>query len=133
EGLLLAWLDHRPDDARVRLYYADAAIKDGEFRRAAEQYEIERRKQPGNLGVMHNLAWCYERLGEFAKGLEIAEAAYKLNSDGVVVLDDLARLLLKSDRDAPRAVKLLEKALTLAPESQSVRYHLAEAYLKVGE
>jgi putative PEP-CTERM system TPR-repeat lipoprotein len=132
-ALLQDWLGRRPDDSRIRLYYADASIKEGNYALAAEHYEIERRKQPENLGLLHNLLWCYEQLGQYPRALEIAEIAYKVDSNRVVVLDDLARLLLKSDADADRATVLLEKALTLAPESQSVRYHLSQAYLKKGD
>ncbi|MGQ0652142.1 MAG: XrtA/PEP-CTERM system TPR-repeat protein PrsT [Betaproteobacteria bacterium] len=133
EALLVDWLKQRPDSSQIRLYYADAAIKAGNYRLAAEQYEIERTKQPGHGALLHNLVWCYEQLRDYARALEVAELAYSKDSTRVVALDDLARILLKMQRDVPRAVVLLEKALTIAPDSQSVRYHLAQAHLQSGD
>ena len=133
DALLVDWLKQRPDDTQVRFYYADAAIKSGDYKLAIEQYQIEQRRQPQNLALLHNIAWCYEQLKDIPKALEIAESAYKVNSDNPVVLNDLARLLLESNGDAARAIKLLEKALVIAPASQSIRYYLAKAYLKNDE
>ena len=133
EALLAEWLRQRPESSQIRLYSADAAIKAGNYRMAAEHYEIERKRQPKHLGLLHNLVWCYEQLRDYPRALAVAESAYALDSSRVAALDDLARVLIATGKELPRAITLLEKALTISPESQTVRYHLAKAYLASGD
>lgn len=132
DGLLANWINDHPDDIQVRLYYADAAIKESNYRLAIEQYRYVLQKQPQNLAVFHNLMWCYQQQNDKAKALEVAEQAYKINPDAPTGMVDLAGLLLdKGDND--RAVKLLERARDVAPSVPDTRYFLAKAYVKTGD
>jgi len=135
DHLLADWLDAHPDDVQIRLYYADAAIKQGDYSLAIGQYRSILEKQPENLEVMHNLVWCYQQQHDEAKALEVAEQAYKVKPDARVGLVDLAGLLLdqaqKSDRK--RAVILLEKARDVAPSVLETHYFLAKAYVETGD
>lgn len=135
DGLLANWLKAHPDDIQIRLYYADAAIKNDNYALAIDQYRHVLQKQPQNLGVMHNLVWCYQQQHDTAKALQAAEQAYKANPDAPVGMVDLAGLLLEQGQEAEsdRAVKLLEKARDLAPSVSETRYILAKAYVKTGD
>ena len=132
DALAEEWLRKKPDDLQVRYFVADAAIKNDNLRAAAEQYQYALQKEPNKPPLLHNLIWVYERLGD-PRALEAAESAYKIAPDNPGVLDDLGRLLAEKGEDTDRAIKLLDKARTLVPESQVVRYHLAKAYVKNGE
>ena len=130
DALAATWLQKNPNDIQVRYAVADAAIRNQNFRLAAEHYQQALRIEPAKLSLLHNLGWVYERLGD-ARALEVAESAYKVAPNDPGVLHNLGRLLVESGK-AGRAVEILEQARLLAPESQLVRYQLARAYVKSG-
>jgi putative PEP-CTERM system TPR-repeat lipoprotein len=134
DGLLANWLKEHPDDSQIRLFYADAAIKQRQYALAIDQYRQVLQQQPDNLNVMHNMVWCFQQQHDIAKALQVAEQAYKTKPDAPVAMVDLASVLLEGqDTDAGRAVKLLEKARDLAPTAPETRYLLAKAYVKTGD
>lgn len=130
EALTTEWLKKNPDDVQVRYLVADTAIRNQNFRLAAEQYEYVLKIEGTKLPLLHNLGMVYERMND-PRALELAETAYKIAPEQPGVLFNLGRLVLQKG-DAERAVKLLEKARTMSPDSQLVRYDLAKAYIKVG-
>ena len=131
EARLLSWLKFAPEDGNVRLYYADAALKAGNYRGAIEQYEWLQQKQPENIVVLNNLAWAYQHVKD-KRALEVAERAYKLKPDNPAVADTLGWILVEQG-SATRAVELLQKAVAAAPKAPSIRYHLAQALMKAGQ
>lgn len=135
DGLLVAWLKDHPDDWQIRLYYADAAIKEDRIPLAIEQYQVVLQKHPKNLEVMHNLQWSYQQQHNTPKALQIARKAYEVNPNAIIGLVDLANLLLERGEgsDGDRAVRLLEKARDLAPTKPEPRFYLAKAYVKTGD
>ena len=130
DALTADWLQKYPDDLQVRYVVANTAIQNQNFRLAAEQYEYALQKERDKLPLLHNLGWVYERMND-PRALEMAEAAYKIAPDRPGVVFNLGRLVLKKG-DADRAVKLLEKARLLSPDSHLVRYDLAKAYVTTG-
>ncbi len=131
EARLVNWLKIAPDDAAVRVYYADDSLKSGKYRNAIEQYEWLLQKQPDSIVVLNNLAWAYQQVKD-KRALETAERAYKLNPDNPAVADTLGWILVEQG-SATRAVELLQKAVAAAPKAPSIRYHLAQAWLKAGK
>ncbi len=49
------------DDVIARTYVAETSLKDGQWKRAIEQYQWLRQKQPENVVVLNNLAWAYQQ------------------------------------------------------------------------
>jgi predicted Zn-dependent protease len=81
--------------------------------------------------VLNNLAWAYQQVKD-KRALETAERAYKLNPDNAAVADTLGWILVEQG-SATRAVELLQKAVAAAPKAPTIRYHLAQAWLKAGK
>ena len=131
EARLGDWLKAAPDDMAVRLYAADASLKAGKYRSAIEQYEWLQQKQPDNLIVLNNLAWAYQQVQD-KRALETAERAYKLKPDNPAVADTLGWILVEQG-NSKRGVELLQKAVAAAPKALSIRYHLAQGWLKAGD
>lgn len=131
EARLAQWLKESPDDGSVRLYSADASLKRGDYKNAIEHYERIRQKQPDNIVVLNNLAWAYQQTKD-PRALEAAERAYKLKPENPAVADTLGWILVERG-DTQRGLKLLQKAAADAPRALSIRYHLAQAWLKAGE
>ena len=131
QARLADWLNAAPDDTAVRLYAADASLKAGKYRSAIEQYEWLQQKQSDNLVVLNNLAWAYQQVQD-KRALETAERAYKLKPDNPAVADTLGWILVEQG-NSKRGVELLQKAVAAAPKAPSIRYHLAQAWLKAGD
>jgi putative PEP-CTERM system TPR-repeat lipoprotein len=128
---LTQWLKESPDDTVVRLYAAETALKRGGFKEAIAHYELLRKTQPDNVLLLNNLAWAYYQLKD-ARALETAEHAYKLKPGNVSIADTLGWLLIEQGNTS-RGIEVLTKAVKTASNNPSVRYHLAQGWLKVGE
>ncbi len=131
DARLVQWLKDSPDDARVRLYVADASLKGGKYKNAIEQYEALLVTQPDNVMVLNNLAWAYQQTND-SRALATAERAYKLKPDVAAIADTLGWMLVEQG-DAKRGLDLLQKAVSAAPAAQEIRFHLAQAWLKAGD
>lgn len=132
DKLLANWVETHPDDALVRLYYADGALKKGDYALAIRQYQQVLEQQPDKLGILHNLGWAYRQQQDMKHALQLAEKAYKIKPDSPAVLADLAELLQETGENQ-RAVKLLERARDRLPSSTAVRFRLVQAYLRIDD
>lgn len=128
---LTQWLKAHPDDTASRKLLAGIFLSAGQFRLAAEQYELIQKIQPNQIYVLNNLAWSYSELGD-PRGLEYAERANRLQPDNPLIMDTLGWLRIKQNKHG-QALPLLEKAVKQAPDLPEIRYHLAVALSKSGE
>jgi tetratricopeptide (TPR) repeat protein len=128
---LAQWLKESPEDAGVRVYAAEAALRSGKYQNAIEQYEWLLRKTPDDVSMLNNLAWAYQQTKD-PRALETGERAYKLKPDSPAVTDTLGWMLVEQG-NAKRGAELLQKAVAAAPESLAIRYHLAQALAKTGD
>jgi len=80
--------------------------------------------------VLNNLAWVLDQLKD-PRAREFAERAQELAPNDPAALDTLASVLLRRG-ETDRAIDLLLRAVTLAPDNADVRLHLAQAWLKSG-
>lgn len=128
---LQGWLATHPNDSQIRLYLADASIKEQNCPAAIEQYQVVLKQQADNLAILHNLGWCYQIAGD-PRALDIAERAYQIAPHNAGTLYDLARLLLDKG-DVKRALGLLQSAAEEQPDSKELRYQLVQAYLRNGD
>ena len=81
--------------------------------------------------VLNNLAWAYQQVKD-KRALETAERAYKLKPDNAAIADTLGWMLVEQGNNT-RGLELLQKAVAAAPNAHEIRYHLAQAWLKVGD
>ncbi len=130
DGRIFQWLKVHPKDLSTRLYLADMHLAEGKFAAAIEQYHAVLKEQPKSVPALNNLANAYQRQKN-PKALEYAEKAYGLDGENPAVLDTLGWILLEQD-DTARALPLLRKAVSLAPQASEIRYHLASALFKSG-
>jgi putative PEP-CTERM system TPR-repeat lipoprotein len=131
EARVKQWLKENPEDLTVRFYLADAYLKASKYPAAIEEYAGLLKKQPDNLVALNNLAWAYQQVKD-PRALEYAEKAYQLKPDNAAVADTLGWMLVEQGK-TERGLGLLEQAVSLAPDAQEIRYHLAHAWLKSGD
>jgi putative PEP-CTERM system TPR-repeat lipoprotein len=131
EKRLTAWLSSHPQDTRIRAVLAESLIKRKQFAAAAEQYLILNQRNPNNLLILNNLAWALSEVRD-PRALSYAEQALKLNPDNPAVMDTLGWILVQQKQTA-RGIKLLQQALTKAPDAADIQFHLASAFAQSGD
>lgn len=131
EKRLTAWLASHPADASSRAVLAESLIKRKQFAAAGEQYLRLNASNPNNLLVLNNLAWALFESGD-KRAATYAEQALKLAPGNPAVMDTLGWILVQQKQTA-RGIKLLQQALTKAPDAAEIQYHLAVAYAQSGD
>ena len=124
------WLADSPDDAAIRLMYAQLLEANGNADKAVEQYE--QLNASGELGAvgMNNLAWHYSLMGR-SDAVVLAEKAHELDPENGSISDTLGWILLNAGEN-DRAVELLRQAVAQAPDDFEIQYHLASALAQTG-
>lgn len=125
------WLQEHPADLTTRLYFASNKLSNKEYKLAIEQFEKIVQQDPKNVIALNNLAWAYQQ-GKDDRALAFAERAYKLAATNPVILDTLGWILVEKG-DPARALPLLQKASSLAPNATEIRYHLGLGLMKSGD
>lgn len=131
DARLADWVKKNPKDVLVATYIAERSLTKGQLKQAATQFEAIVKSTPNNGVALNNLAWTYQQLKD-PKALETAERAYRASGDHPAVMDTLGAILLEQG-DLKRAVPLLQKGVSLAPNSGDLRLHLAQALIKSGD
>lgn len=129
-GFLQDWLQQRPGDVPARNMLASAYHQDGRSADAIEQFRLLLEQHPGSVLALNNLAWLHYEQGD-PSALSFAEQAFELAPDQAQVIDTYGWLLV-SNGQIQRGRALIEKALQIAPEDPSIRYHLAVSLVKAG-
>ncbi len=128
---LQSWLKQHPEDMSVRFALATSYLANGKKDAAISQYEIVLEKQPDNPAALNDLAWLYHERGD-QRALKMAEKAYRLAPDSPAVQDTYGWILIQNGR-IEFGLVALEQAVSNAPHSLEIRYHLAVALTKAGE
>ena len=131
EKRLAAWLASQPQDGNTRLYLAENLNLRGQYQAAAEHYLTLNQQNPGNLVVLNNLAWALQQQND-PRALGYAEQAFKLQPGNPAVMDTLGWLLVRQGQ-SQRGIKLLQQALSKAPDAAEIQYHLAAAFARSGD
>jgi predicted Zn-dependent protease len=129
--LFAQWLKDNPDDLATAMYAGERALASNQFKEAGSQFEAILQRHPNNLAALNNLAWAYHKSAD-PRALATAEQAYKLGAGNAQIGDTLGWILVEQG-NAARGVPLLQKALALAPQDRSIRFHLAAGLAKAGE
>lgn len=101
---------------------ADWLMINGQEIVAANHYEQVIAKQPNNVAALNNLAVLL-REGNKRRALELASSARELAPESAAVLDTYGRILHLAGRHS-EAKPVIEKALSLAPDSAEIQAHL---------
>ncbi|MGA7800609.1 MAG: XrtA/PEP-CTERM system TPR-repeat protein PrsT [Gammaproteobacteria bacterium] len=124
------WLSKSPKDTDMRLLLATANAQAGLDQKAIANYEDVLAVDKDNVTALNNLAWLY-RQKDRTKALAYAEHAYKLVPERPEVMDTFGWLLVKSG-ETKRGLSILQDAVSRAPQTDEIRYHMAVALNESG-
>lgn len=129
--LLLKIADRAPENKLVHLQLANNYRLWGKLDEATAVLKPFLEKNPNDALILNNMAWfAFE--AEDPKAVELAEKAYRSSSNSAAVADTLGWILLQTQPDSDRALKLLRQAADDLSDNQEVQYHYAVALLKHG-
>ena len=131
ETLANQWIKDHPTDTILHLYLGETYLAQKQNKAAISHYQQALRLQPDNVGALNNLAWAYQQEHD-PRALETAEKAYAGASDSAAVADTLGWMLAEKG-NLTRALPLLQKAASAAPDAMDIRYHLVLALMQSGD
>lgn len=122
----------RPGDIVALSRLAAIYLRENKTDKAISAYETALQHNPKNIRVLVELAQIHStRVGEQAKALELAKAAYKLAPDDAEVSHVLGRLAYTTGDDK-QSYDLLKKAARNRPTDAELQFDLAEAAYSEG-
>lgn len=124
------WAREHPENVGFRNMLADAYIKSGDKRQAAEQYQLILQRHPKHVASLNNLAWLYYEMGD-QRALATAREAYALAPQSAAIMDTLGWILVRSGQVSD-GLPLLEKAAASANAPAEIKYHYAAALARSG-
>jgi putative PEP-CTERM system TPR-repeat lipoprotein len=125
------WIKAQPKDAGFLTYLGGVALERKDYVAAQRSYQAVLKIQPDNALVLNNLAWISKQTGG-KDALALAQRANELVPNQPAFMDTLA-LILTADGDHAKAIDLQLKALSLQPESATMRLNLAKMYIAAGD
>jgi putative PEP-CTERM system TPR-repeat lipoprotein len=125
------WTREHPEDLAVAMFTVENNLNNKNFKPAIAQLESMIKQRPDNVAALNNLAWAYQQVND-PRAVPTAEQALKLAGDNPNVIDTLGWMLLEQGNTA-RALPLLQKASSLAPNATEIRYHFAVGLQKSGD
>jgi putative PEP-CTERM system TPR-repeat lipoprotein len=131
DNALRTWVQTHPDDIDTRFYLADSLSDAGRNAEAAEHYREILRRIPSSARAMNNLAWVLHSAGD-KTAVEHARKAVQLAPTNALTLDTLGWILVQQG-NAGEGIPALLKAVALDAANLEIRYHLAQAMLKIGD
>lgn len=128
---LTAWLALHATDHRARFFLAGELMAHARYKDAATHYLVLNEQGPGDLVVLNNLASALSALKD-PRASGFAEQALKLAPDNPAVMDT-AGWILAQQGQSERGIRLLQQALSKAPEAGDIHYHFAAALALGGD
>lgn len=128
---LTQWLKNHPVDVPARMYQAGIYLASKQNKAAIEQYQLVLQQNANNIPALNNLAWLYQQ-EKNPRALEYAEKANQLAPDDPAILDTLGWMLVEQG-NTTRGLPLLQKAVSVAPETSAIRYHYVLGLVKAGD
>ena len=120
-----------PQDNSIRTNLANGYLARKQPKAAIEQYEAVLKNAPRNPEALTNLAFAYHQIKD-ARNVEVAEKALKRAPDSAVITDTTGWILVDKTKNA-RGSGLLQKASTMLPKNDAIRFHLAVGLTKAGD
>lgn len=99
---------------------------------AIQVYEVMVGNRANDLVALNNLAWLYMEKGVMDKAQQYGLQAYQINSDMTAILDTYGWILVKSGK-IDEGAKLLQQAISKAPQDRDIRYHVAATLAEKGD
>ena len=125
------WLKDHPQDGVFILYLSEMALAAQDYAGAESRFQAVLKLDPKNASAMNNLAWLLMQQRK-PGALGYAEKANALVADQPAYLDTLA-MALAEQKQFPKALATLKRAVELQPDNPSIRLNLARLYLQSGD
>lgn len=125
------WQKEHPKDITLLIHQGDVASSRKDYPLGAKYYQQALEIQPNNALVLNNLAWVSGEL-KAPKAMEYAEKANQLAPGQPQFMDTLAMLLAQKG-ETKKAIDLLRKALSTAPNASLIQLNLAKVLISAGE
>lgn len=103
-----------PDNAPLRLHYADSLYSLGHYDKAENEYSRALGLAPDDVGLKCSLAQCFYQLGKYTQALVIVEDLVKSSDPPARAFLIYSRLLL-NDGNSKEALLKYEEAIRLDP------------------
>ncbi|MFO6424142.1 XrtA/PEP-CTERM system TPR-repeat protein PrsT [Motilimonas sp. KMU-193] len=130
--LLSQWLERYQQDVLALRVLSDYQMLAGLDQAAiASLVRLSDLVEP-DYHIENNLAWLYQKQGNFPQALKHAQSAHDMAPNNPGVLDTLAVILLHQG-DGITAERLLTRAVQAAPDNPEIQHHLAQAMIKNGK
>jgi putative PEP-CTERM system TPR-repeat lipoprotein len=126
------WMASHPNDQLVDYNLANFYMLAKRDKEAIDAFTRVLQRNNEHLLGLNNLAWLL-REKEPEKALELAERAFALDPEAAPIQDTLAVILMETPGEEERAIALLRKATSTAPNRTDFQYHLALALSKNGD
>lgn len=131
QARLTQWVKDNPNDLRASMFLAELDLAAKAYKPAIALLQEIQKRAPNDTATLNNLAWAYQQ-DKDPRALPTAEQAYKLAADNPNVIDTLGWMLLEQG-NTTRALPLLQKASSMAPNAAQIRYHYAVGLQKSGD
>ncbi|MDD5037555.1 MAG: PEP-CTERM system TPR-repeat protein PrsT, partial [Methylococcaceae bacterium] len=125
------WLKKYPQDLDRHYLLAKLYTGLGRAKDARDSLEQALRLNPNNVVILNDLAWLL-RNEDPGRALELAELAAVAASRSVNIMDTLAMVALEA-KQYDKALSAISKAVDLAPENPTYRYHQAIVLERTGK
>lgn len=119
-----------PNNSSILLTLALQTQQAGQTDAAIEHYQQVLQLTPDNALALNNLAWLYYEAGN-SEAASLAKRAYELVPENAAIADTYGWILFEAG-EHEQSLAVLERAHSLAPDSQEIAMHLAEAYRATG-
>ena len=131
EQPLIDWLESQPGDSQVRVVLGTHYIQARNYPAAVAEHERLVQEVPDNAGLMNNLAWLYNEVGD-PRALEMAERAHEAAPENPMIADTYG-WILHQQGDTQRALELIGAAAAGAPRVGEIQYHHAVVLAATGD
>jgi cytochrome c-type biogenesis protein CcmH/NrfG len=128
KAILLSLIAQNPELWRKRYILGGIYIQEGDFRRAAEQFQEIIKINPGMIKAYNALGMCYLNLGENSEAVAAWKKALEIDPENAQAADLIARVERAQTRSAER--RGLEILVEKEPERPDAWFRLGEIYLK---
>ena len=119
-----------PRDPLARAALADFHLQTRNWRAAVATYEAMRRAggaAANDPGILNNLAWAYNQIGD-RRAIALAAEAHKRAPRAAVIQDTYGLILVNTGTNPKQGLALLQQAVRATPRNPNMRFNLAQAY-----
>jgi tetratricopeptide (TPR) repeat protein len=128
----LAALKTDPKNMRYKHDLAELSLECKRYPEALKYYREILEQQPGSVEAMNGLGILYGTIGQQDSAEAAFSHAIRIDPTFLPPYENLARLYLKTNR-IEQAIALLEKCITVAPNSASLHRSVGKLYEKIGD